>query len=64
VRGDAVRYLQGVIFHKAGGRITIDGYFGPETSRRVRDVQRSFRITVDGVVASDTWPVVDLLAGR
>lgn len=63
-RGDAVRYLQGVIHHKAGGDIVIDGIFEAQTDRRVRDVQRMFRITIDGVVGPETWPVIDFLANR
>lgn len=62
VRGDIVRYLQAVIAAKAGGDITVDGYFGPQTERRVKDLQRLFGLTVDGVVGAQTWPVVDWLA--
>lgn len=72
--GDAVAYLQGVIYHKAGGKIAVDGQFGPQTEGRVKDLQRFFQIAVDGVVGYDggngsnpgknaTWPIVDFLAG-
>lgn len=71
--GDTVRYLQGVILNKAGGGITVDGVFGPQTDKRVRDLQRFVKITEDGVAGWDrnpdgtpgpdaTWPVVDMLA--
>lgn len=62
--GDGVEYAQGVIFHKAGGNISIDGYFGPETERRVKDVQQVFGKHVDGLIGPDTWGVIDFLAGR
>ena len=61
-KGQAVQYLQGVILNKAGGDITVDGVFGPQTDRRVRDLQRMFGLTVDGVVGPQTWRVVDFLA--
>ena len=61
-KGDAVRYLQGVILLKAGGRIAVDGDFGPQTQARVLDLQRFFKLTVDGVVGPQTWEVVDHLA--
>lgn len=61
--GDIVRYLQGVIYHKAGGGIGIDGDFGPQTERRVKDLQRFFGLTVDGWVGKQTWGVIDFLAG-
>lgn len=61
--GDAVRYLQGVIFHRTGGHIVIDGFYGHETELRVTELQRSRRIEVDGVVGPRTWRVIDRLAG-
>ncbi len=63
-RGDVVAYLQGVIKHKAGGAISVDGDFGSKTENRVKDVQRFFKLTVDGVVGSKTWDVIDFLARR
>jgi hypothetical protein len=62
-QGDAVRYVQGVIQHRAGGAIVIDGSFGVATERRVLDLQRFFRIAADGVVGDETWGVIDYLAG-
>jgi hypothetical protein len=63
-RGDAVRYLQGVIALKAGGNIVVDGVFGMQTDMRVRDLQRTFRLVEDGIVGPQTWGVVDFLAVR
>lgn len=68
--GDAVLYLQGVIFHKAGGQIAIDGNYGTQTHNRVLDIQKWFShtpggasIAADGVVGRQTWPLIDALAG-
>ncbi len=61
-RGDLVKYLQQVIKVKAGGNITVDGDFGSRTESRVKDVQRVFSLTQDGVVGPKTWGVVDFLA--
>lgn len=60
--GEAVLYLQSVIFHRAGGAIAMDSSFGSQTERRVRDVQRDHGLTVDGMVGPETWPVIDSLA--
>jgi hypothetical protein len=63
MKGDAVRYLQGVIFYRAGGNIKIDGDYGPFTQARVADMQRWFGVTVDSVVGPVTWKIVDDLSG-
>jgi Putative peptidoglycan binding domain len=60
--GDPVLYVQSVIFHCAGGAIARDGTFGTHTQRRVRDLQRVFRLNPDGAVGARTWPIVDGLA--
>lgn len=50
-------YLQSVIYYHGGGDITVDGDFGPETERRVRDVQSFFGLQADGIVGmAETWP--------
>jgi hypothetical protein len=60
--GDPVLYVQSVIFHCAGGGIARDSVFGANTQRRVRDLQRVFRLDTDGAVGPRTWQVVDGLA--
>lgn len=59
--GDAVLYLQSVIFHRAGGGIARDSSFGSQTERRVRDVQRVFGLEDDGRVGPLTWGAIDRL---
>ena len=61
-QGDAVLYLQGVIFHKAGGNIPMHGYYDQQTIDRVMDLQRWFKLTVDGWVGPQTWKLIDALA--
>lgn len=63
-KGDTVKYLQAVIFYKAGGNISIDGDFGAKTQLRVKDVQGIFQYTVDGWVGPQTWGAIDFLAGQ
>lgn len=61
-QGDIVRYLQGVIYHKAGGNIAIDGDYGRQTQLRVMDLQAWFGASVDGWVGPETWHLIDVLA--
>jgi peptidoglycan hydrolase-like protein with peptidoglycan-binding domain len=61
-QGDAVRYLQGVIFHKAGGQIEISGLFDVQTDSRVKDLQKWFGLGVDGRVGPNTWGLIDFLS--
>lgn len=62
--GPVVGYLQSVINRKAGGNMVVDNDFGPKTEERVKDVQRFFKLTVDGVVGPRTWGIIDYLAKR
>lgn len=62
-RGDAVRYLQGVLKNRAGQDVgPIDGFYGKKTEDAVRNVQKFFKQTVDGWVGKRTWAVIDSLA--
>lgn len=62
--GDLVTYVQRVISDHAGGRIAIDGDFGPQTLGRVKDVQHIADLATTGVVDwQGTWQFVDHLAG-
>ena len=63
-QGDAVRYLQGVLLHRTKGKVTVDGIYGVDTSRRVRELQRREQIRVDGEIGEETWPVIDRLARK
>lgn len=65
--GDVVRYLQSVIFFKAGGDIEIDGYYGPQTAKRVTDLQLWCNVKLQspielGVMTKETWNTVDYIA--
>jgi len=61
---DAIRYLQTVLRDEASQNITVDGWFGTETERCVRNLQKFFGASVDGWVGPETWGVVDFLASR
>ncbi len=52
-RGDDVRLVQQAII-RAGFLLVADGVFGPDTDRAVRQFQASRRLTVDGIVGSQT----------
>jgi peptidoglycan hydrolase-like protein with peptidoglycan-binding domain len=56
-RGPAVRAVQSNLNVSYGYRyVTVDGVFGDDTDRAVRDFQRThFPLRADGVVGMDTW---------
>lgn len=65
--GDIVKYLQSVIYFKAGGDIVIDGWYGEQTEKRVRDLQLfcGVKDAIGGAVGTttyETWGLVDYLA--
>lgn len=60
--GDVVRYLQGVLKNKAGQNISVNGVFDQKTDDAVENLQRFFKLKVDGLVGPQTWGIVDLLA--
>src|SRR3954469_5713550 len=55
--GAAVRWLQRAIRRMPFVGFVVDGIFGAETERVVKDVQHGAGVTVDGVVGSQTWPL-------
>jgi len=59
--GKFVVWIQNTIKNKAGGGIIVDGRFGPQTERRVKDLQRVFGLKQDGIVGPDTWMAIAYL---
>ena len=53
-RGETVTLLQQLLVSR-GYVIGIDGDFGPETEKAVRDFQNKQHLGVDGVVGPKTW---------
>jgi peptidoglycan hydrolase-like protein with peptidoglycan-binding domain len=53
--GDAVRRLQRAIRRLPGPDLVVDGIFGHETRRAVREFQQANGLSVDGVVGPATW---------
>jgi peptidoglycan hydrolase-like protein with peptidoglycan-binding domain len=39
----------------------VDGRYGPKTEAAVKDLQQRSQVTVDGVVGSQTWGIIDAL---
>lgn len=60
-KGGHVRLIQTVIRNRAGGDIDVDGNFGAHTEKRVKDVQRIFKLKQDGVVGPSTWAALKFL---
>jgi len=56
--GNAVRTVQGLCNARLSGVLAVDGIFGPDTLARVRAIQGAAKITVDGIVGPQTWPVL------
>jgi Putative peptidoglycan binding domain len=55
--GTAVETVQGLLLAR-GQRVTLDGEFGPLTASAVRVRQIQSRLTADGIVGPQTWPVL------
>lgn len=60
--GDHVKYLKGVLKLKAGQDVNLNGIFSIGTSKAVKNVQKFFKLQVDGNVGPETWKVIDWLA--
>lgn len=60
--GPAVMELQRKINSFAGTHLALDGDFGPRTDLAVRNVQRFFKLEVDGIAGPKTWGIVDYCA--
>ena len=60
-----VKYLQARLNElqrqgKSGtATIAVDGKFGPQTEARVKEFQSGFGLSVDGIVGSKTWAVLE-----
>jgi LAS superfamily LD-carboxypeptidase LdcB len=61
-KGDYIKYLQGVLRVKAGQNISVDGNFGHGTEEAVKNIQRLFKVGIDGWLGPVTWSKVDWLA--
>src|SRR5512145_2868604 len=53
-KGDSVRLLQELL-NKIGYRVDVDGDFGKNTDKAVKDFQQKNNLVVDGVVGTKTW---------
>ncbi len=60
-RGRDVSILQLELSAVAGFTGAVDGDYGPATEAKVRDVQRLFKLTPDGIAGPRTRAVLDLL---
>ena len=56
--GEDVKYMQELLIMQ-GYFLTADSIFGPMTEAHVRDLQRSFGLSVDGVVGPQTWNALE-----
>lgn len=61
--GEAVTYLQ-TLMCDVGETLTVDGKFGDKTEKAVRDFQRLYGLTVDGVVGPMTWAALEKATGH
>jgi len=59
-QGDNVRLMQTYLnaiarTHPSIGTLVVDGIYGPRTQAAVREFQRIFGLTQDGIIGRDTW---------
>lgn len=56
---ESVKFVQNFLRNKAGQKkVKVDGIFGSVTEEAVKNVQRFFKLPVDGIVGPKTWEVV------
>lgn len=60
-KGDVVRELQSHLNRIANQGLWEDGDFGPATEKAVKNFQKFFKLTADGVVGPKTWEMIDYL---
>ncbi|MBL8601388.1 MAG: peptidoglycan-binding protein [Myxococcales bacterium] len=60
--GDAVSFLQETLV-AAGYELDVDGIFGRDTERAVRDFQSNHGLDVDGIVGDNTWAALEEFMG-
>lgn len=56
-KGNEVKTLQTAL-NKSGYGLTVDGIFGAQTEKSVRDFQKKHELSVDGVVGPKTWTML------
>lgn len=61
---DQIRYLQAVLKNQCFMTLDIDGYFGPITEERVKQMQGWNALEQDGWCGPKTWACVDIYAVR
>ena len=54
-KGELVKSVQEYLKDESGADLKIDGIFGSETEKAVKDFQKSHGLTVDGVIGPKTW---------
>jgi peptidoglycan hydrolase-like protein with peptidoglycan-binding domain len=53
-----VKVTTTILGYSSAQTFAIDGLFGPDTDAAVRAVQRSYKITIDGIAGPQTWGVL------
>ena len=58
-KGEAVKGLQNALTQR-GSHADVDGVFGPATENAVRQFQRDFGLSEDGIAGPDTWGALNV----
>jgi len=62
-RGEWVEYLQVRLNTHLSPELAVDGQFGDKTEATVKQFQGDYRLTVDGIVGTQTWRTLEGLLG-
>jgi peptidoglycan hydrolase-like protein with peptidoglycan-binding domain len=64
IRGDGVSCVQQAYNYAAGTNLAVDGQYGQQTYEATKNLQRLFKLQVDGVVGKQTGDAIEFIVNQ